>query len=193
MPAPEPSEPIDAATAARHLAAALDAHGQEYALGGAIALGYWAAPRGTVDVDLTLFVPPDRPSGCVRLLHDLGCHLSTQDTINSLREHGFCRVEFRGVRVDVFLPTIAFYAVAHDRRRRVMLGDQPIQVWDAESLIVFKLLFFRRKDIADIEQILRTQQAALDCNWVQEQIEHLFGRHDPRLAQWAELRKEIGV
>lgn len=193
MTAPEPCETIDAAAAARQLAAALDAHGQEYALGGAIALGYWAAPRGTVDVDLTLFLPPDRPSGCVQLLHDLGCHVATQDSINSLREHGFCRVEFRGVRVDIFLPTITFYTVARGRRRRVMLGDQPIQVWDAETLIVFKLMFFRRKDVADIEQILRTQRASLDCRWVQEQIEQLFGQNDPRVAQWAELRKEIGV
>ena len=57
-----PSEPLDAAAVARALAAALDARGQEYALGGAIALGYWAAPRGTVDVDLTLFLPSDKTS-----------------------------------------------------------------------------------------------------------------------------------
>jgi hypothetical protein len=178
---------------ARHLAAALDARQQEYALGGAIALGYWAAPRGTVDVDLTLFLPPEQPSACVRLLQDLGCKLATPEAINSLREHGFCRVEYGGVRVDVFLPIVAFYGAARDRRRIVKLGEQPIQVWDAESLVVFKMMFFRRKDIADVEQILRTQRESLDCAWIERQVAQLFGDHDPRVSQWNELRKEVGL
>ena len=38
---------------AKQLAAALDEAGCEYALGGAIALGFWTAPRGTLDVDVT--------------------------------------------------------------------------------------------------------------------------------------------
>src|SRR5258708_38402859 len=102
---PVPDEKLDAAAVARQLAAALDACGQEYALGGAIALGYWAAPRGTVDVDLTLLLPPEKPTACVSLLQDLGCKLRTAEAMDSLREHGFCRVEYGGVRVDVFLPT----------------------------------------------------------------------------------------
>lgn len=188
-----PGESPDTAAVARQLAVALDARHQDYALGGAIALGYWAAPRGTVDVDLTVFLPPDKPSACVRLLQDLGCKLTAAQALESLREHGFCRVEYDAVRVDVFLPTIAFYDAARDRRRLVKLGEQPIQIWDAESLAVFKLMFFRRKDIADLEQILNTQREALDCTWIEEQVVQLFGRHDPRLSQWNELRKEAGL
>lgn len=190
---PVPGESPDTAAVARQLAAALDARHQDYALGGAIALGYWAAPRGTVDVDLTLFVPPDKPSECVWLLQDLGCKLTAAPALDSLREHGFCRVEYDGVRVDVFLPTIEFYAAARERRRLVKLGEQPIQIWDAESLAVFKMMFFRRKDIADLEQLLNTQRESLDCTWIEEQLVQLFGRHDPRLSQWNELRKEVGL
>jgi hypothetical protein len=192
MPVP-PSEKLDAAAVARQLAAALDARRQEYALGGAIALGYWAAPRGTVDVDLTLFRPPDQPSASVWLLQELGCKLTAAEATGSLREHGFCRVEYSGVRVDVFLPTIDFYGAARDRRRVVKLGEQSIQIWDAESLIVFKMMFFRRKDLADVEQILRTQRESLDCAWIELHLEQLFGRHDPRLSQWNELRTEAGL
>jgi hypothetical protein len=190
---PVPSEKPDAAAVARQLAAALDARRQEYALGGAIALGYWAAPRGTVDVDLTLFLSPDQPSACVWLLQELGCRLTAAEAIDSLQQHGFCRVEYSGVRVDVFLPTITFYSTARERRRAVKLGDQSIQVWDAESLVVFKMMFFRRKDIADVEQILRTQRESLDCAWIEGHLEQLFGRHDPRVSQWKELRTEAGL
>ncbi|MCU0981861.1 MAG: hypothetical protein MUF25_22140 [Pirellulaceae bacterium] len=67
----------DAAAVAERLAAALQEAGQPYALGGAIALGYWGAPRGTLDVDVTVFLPPDRPSECLWLLQDLGCEMDT--------------------------------------------------------------------------------------------------------------------
>ena len=53
-PVCEPS-PINAAEVAKRLAELLDARKQEYALGGAIALGYWGVLRGTVDVDVTSF------------------------------------------------------------------------------------------------------------------------------------------
>ncbi|MBN1421646.1 MAG: hypothetical protein JXP34_22930 [Planctomycetes bacterium] len=90
-----------------------------YAFGGAIALGYWAEPRGTVDVDLTLFISPDEPSACVRLLQGLDCQVEAGEAIRSIRDQGFCRIRYRGVRVDIFLPTFPFYALARDRRARV--------------------------------------------------------------------------
>ncbi len=61
----EARPPLNAAAVAREVAEQLQSRGQEYALGGAIALGYWGEPRGTVDVDITLFLPPERPSECV--------------------------------------------------------------------------------------------------------------------------------
>jgi hypothetical protein len=45
---------MDPAQVAQAIAAALEAAGCDYALGGAIALGFWAEPRGTVDVDVTI-------------------------------------------------------------------------------------------------------------------------------------------
>ena len=43
---------------ARQLADALEDNDIEYAIGGALALGYYATPRATVDVDINIFVPP---------------------------------------------------------------------------------------------------------------------------------------
>jgi hypothetical protein len=95
---------------ARDLAAALDARGQEYALGGAIALGFWGEPRGTLDVDVTLFLAADKPSECLWLLQDIECELTVSEAFDSLREHGFCRVTFHGLRLDVFLPIVDFFS-----------------------------------------------------------------------------------
>ncbi len=84
MSAPDPAP--NAAAVARALAERLDAHAQDYALGGAIALGYWGPPRSTVDVDVTLYLPPDRPSECVRLLQKIGCEVAATKALESLRE-----------------------------------------------------------------------------------------------------------
>ena len=182
---------IDAATVARQLAASLRKRGQDYALGGAIALGYWATPRGTVDVDLTLFVAPENPSKCVWLLQEVGCQLEASRALSSLQEHGYCQVLLRNLRVDVFLPTLPFYETARKRCREVTLGGDPIKIWDAESLAVFKMMFFRRKDVADVEQIIRAGANDLDRRWVREQLVGIYGPRDPRIAQWDELDREL--
>jgi hypothetical protein len=180
-------EPIDALAIACRLAGSLDAAGQEYALGGAIALGFSGVPRGTLDVDVTLFMPPDRPAECVWLLQDLGCEVDSVAAIQSFREHGFARLRYESIALDVFLPAIPFYAAARRRRRHVPVGQQSIWVWDAETLAVFKMMFFRLKDLADIEQLLLVAGAAFDRPWVREQIVQLYGERDPRVARWDEL------
>jgi hypothetical protein len=182
---------VNAAAAAKQLAEQLDLQGQDYALGGAIALGYWGFPRGTVDVDVTIYLPPERPSECVWLLQEIGCDFSPTEVSQSLREHGFCRVAFSGVRVDVFLPIVPFYEAAHRRRKGVELGGRTVMIWDAESLAVFKMMFFRRKDLADVEQILRTQGTRFDRTWVREQLAAMYGAGDPRLAQWDDLLRDV--
>jgi hypothetical protein len=185
------SNPIDTVRAAQEISAAVEATGCEYALGGAIALGFWAEPRGTLDVDLTLFLPSNEPSGTVRLLQTIGCEFRTDQVIASLREHGFCQVTYEGRRVDVFVPMIEFYETARQRRKRVLLDERPTFIWDAETLCVFKLMFFRRKDLADLEQLLRVQGNQLDHSWVGQQIIQIYGERDPRVSQWQELVNEL--
>jgi hypothetical protein len=180
----------DPAEVSRKIAAALDAAACEYALGGAIALGFWSPPRGTLDVDVTLFLPPEQPSACIRLLQTIGCEMQTSVALRSLSEHGFCQVQYAGIRLDVFLPTVPFYELACQRRRRVQLGDQPVMIWDAETLCVFKMMFFRRKDLADVEQILRTGGDQLDRDWVREQLIEIYGQRDPRISQWQDLLRD---
>jgi hypothetical protein len=186
-----PESLLNAAIVARTLAERLDSQGQEYALGGALALGFWGLPRSTVDVDVTLYLPPDRPSDCLWLLQEIGCEFSATRALESLREHGFCRVTSSGLDVDVFLPIVPFYETARARRVQVTLAGRPVMIWDAETLAVFKMMFFRRKDLADVEQILRTQGKALDRAWVRERLTELYGPLDPRLSEWEAIAREV--
>ncbi len=117
-----PERQLNAADVAERLTAELEQRNIEYAVGGAIALGFWAQPRGTVDVDITLFLPPDKPAECIWLLSELGCEFDSKKVSETLIEHGFCQVSYQGVRVDVFLPIADFYQSAKERRKRVFLG-----------------------------------------------------------------------
>lgn len=47
-----------AAEVARTIADGLEQNALSYAVGGAIALGFYATPRATIDVDVNIFVPP---------------------------------------------------------------------------------------------------------------------------------------
>jgi hypothetical protein len=73
------------------------------------------------------------------------------------------------------------------------LGAREAYVWDAETLCVFKMMFFRRKDLADVEAILRSQGPALDHDWVEQQLLAMYGQRDPRISQWRELVAETEV
>jgi hypothetical protein len=188
----ENGESLGAATqVAGEIATRLEECNQDYAIGGAIALGYWAEPRGTLDVDLTLFLPAEKPATCLRLLQEIDCEFDAAESLELLQDHGFCRVQFQATRIDVFLPTTTFYEAAKQRRKRVLLGDQPIMIWDAETLCVFKLMFFRRKDIADLEQLIRVQGPVLDRQWIRDQTARMYGPRDARVQQWDELVAEF--
>jgi hypothetical protein len=187
----EANSPIDPAEAALRLARELDSRGIDYAIGGAIALAFCGRPRGTVDVDLTLFLPQEKASEAVRLLQQVGCDFIAARALASFREHGFCRVNLDRRRIDVFLEHNPFYAQAKARRRRVDFEGQQVAILDAESLAVFKLMFFRPQDIVDLRNILEMQRSAFDRDWVRRQLLDLVGPHDPRVIQWDELVDEI--
>jgi hypothetical protein len=186
---PESNPPPVADVAAR-LAERLEDIGCDYALGGAIALACWAEPRGTVDVDVSFYLPIKEPGKTVAVLHAIDAEFSESEVRESLVEHGFCRVQFLGRRLDVFLPIAAIYAAARLRRKKMPVGDRQVMVWDAETLCVFKMMFFRRKDLADVEAILRTQGDDLDLSWVAGQLVEMYGNRNPRVSQWNELVDE---
>ncbi len=52
------------------------------------------------------------------------------------------------------------------------------------------MMFFRRKDLADVEQILRQRGDHLDRPFVRRELEKLYGQRDPRIAAWDDLTAE---
>lgn len=54
-------------------------------------------------------------------------------------------------------------------------------------------MFFRLKDLADVQEILRVQGDRLDREWVLKQVTAIYGARDPRVARWQELVRKLGA
>jgi hypothetical protein len=91
------------------------------------------------------------------------------------------------MRVDVFVPSIPFYAQAKARCRTVTFLGRAMQVLAPEDLAVFKLLFFRPKDLLDLERLLAIMGADVDVAYVRRSVAEIVGEVDQRVATWDEL------
>lgn len=188
------AEPQSAAEVARALADALQRHQLPYAIGGAIALAYYAAPRATVDVDVNVFVTPgDQLDRALTVLAEAG--FAANDDVATLRVHAIQEGQFRGtasgLRVDVFVPTIPYYADLARRTREVTLLGRPMTILGPEDLAVLKMMFFRRKDLADVEALLREQGTTLDRDFVRRTLITLVSEEDERVATFDSIIRDV--
>lgn len=189
------AEVRSAAEVARALADALEAARLPYAIGGAIALGYHSAPRATIDVDVNVFVDPSRAlDTAMAALARAG--FSPEGSPAILARQAMTDGQFRGhvstMRVDVFVPAIPYYAELRRRRRSVILSARPIWILGANDLAVLKLMFFRTKDLADVEALLRSPEARIDRGFVRRKLVRLLGRtRDERVRAWDSMVKQV--
>jgi hypothetical protein len=182
---------VDPAEVARRLADALEAAGLPYAIGGALAYAYWGAARATHDVDVNLFLPPERVVEALDVLATAGLTVDRQVAIASAEARGDVRGKVGAVPVDLFLDSIPLHAEAARRVVTVDFLGRPIRILSAEDLTVFKLLFFRGKDIVDVERLIALQGARLDRQYVRNWIVDCVGEDDPRVQKWDELCSQL--
>lgn len=165
----------------------LEPSGIDYALGGAIAYSAWAEPRATRDIDLNLWVEPAQLPTAFALLAAAGVAIDRDAATREVDERGMF-VGYHGeYRVDVFVPSVPFYEAARARRQRVDLAGRQTWVLSPESLAVFKMLFFRPKDLADVGRMLTIQGDRFDVQFVRGWLITMLGEADERIAAWDRL------
>ncbi len=64
-------------------------------------------------------------------------------------------------------------------------------ILDAETLCVFKMMFFREKDFVDIKGIMRDLGSTLDRKFIRDQLVEICGPRDSRVIRWDEIAAEI--
>lgn len=182
---------MDATEAAVHFARALQRARIPYAVGGAIAYGFFGAARGTHDVDLNIFVPGAAAEPALRALVEAGLSIDLEVSRATAADRGDARGTFAGMPVDLFFNSIPVHDRAATRTRRVTLHGVAIDVLSPEDTAIFKMLFFRGKDLVDVERLLALMGPALDRAEVRAALVEVVGEDDYRTRRWDELVAQL--
>jgi len=169
--------------------AALDRAGVPHAFGGAIALAYWTLdPRGTGDIDVNLFVPASDPLPALDALpEEVERPEGTEEWV---RHEGQVRLWWEGTPLDLFFDYVPFHAAAARNVRSVPFAGAEIPVLGPVELAVFKAIFDRTRDWADIEAMLAA--GTLDSEAVREALGGMLEPGDPRFGRLDEAERRAG-
>jgi len=159
---------------------ALSRAGIPHAFGGAIALAYATLdPRGTSDVDVNIFAPASQPQRALAALPD-GIE-QPPGTAEAIVRDGQIRLWWDETPVDLFFDYIPLHDEAARHRRTVPFEGEQIPILGPVELAVFKVMFDRTRDWADLEAMVET--GSLDVPAVRGAVASLVGGDDPRLAR----------
>jgi hypothetical protein len=165
---------------------ALAARRVPHAFGGAIALAYWTSdPRGTSDIDVNIFAPA---ADAGRALEALPAEIVQPDGLTELiAREGQTRLWWDETPVDVFFDYHPMHAVAAEHRTVVPFAGTRIPVLGSTELAVFKAMFDRTRDWADIEAMIAA--GTLDLRAVRAGLRKLVPKGDERFARLDEAVK----
>ena len=152
--------------------------GVRHALGGALALAYYAEPRGTVDIDINVGVHYVSRSTLLERLDAIGWHADA-DAAQSPPAAGI-KLHQAGetVVIDLFFAFDVLHDAVLDRavvRPFIHAGVRhELQFLSVDDLVVFKMSFGRTKDWVDIEAIIAAG-TPIDADYVERQLVQFKG------------------
>ena len=158
-----------------------------HAFGGAIALAYYATPRGTQDVDINLFVPASDLDRVLLVIAPLGVELGSEGVHRLAERDEQVRVYWDGTPLDLFFSYDALHDACFERRRRVAFPGEKISILSAEDLAIFKVLFAREKDWRDLQEMLFAQGEDFDAGYAVEWLESILANDDDRLTRFTSM------
>jgi hypothetical protein len=164
---------------------ALTKAGLAHAFGGAIALAYFTVePRGTRDLDLNIFADASRAEVALAALPQQ--ITVTRPDIDAVIREGQTRLWWGDTPIDVFLNNHPFHDAVAAAVAWVPFEQREIPVLDCASLVVFKALFNRTRDWADIEAV--AEQSPPDIDRAASTIAEMLGADDAIYRRLASLR-----
>lgn len=159
-----------------------------HAFGGALALAYYATPRTTIDIDVNIFVTPDRFEAIARVLRRLGAERLPEGALVT-RDAQF-RAWWGRNPIDCFLVNDPIHEAMRTAARIVPFLNATIPILAPEHLIVAKTAFNRPKDWIDLEQMLIACDL-LDVAEIRRWLHHLLGDTDPRTLRLEHLMTSL--
>ncbi len=151
-------------------------------------------PRSTQDVDLNITLPKESAQLALQALPDEvpwdAAHLE------SILRDGQVRIPWPvevgpPMPLDLFFAEHEFHHVVATRTITVPMLDAQVAILSATDLVVFKVLFDRRKDWADIEEVVRCTPPSFDLDEALRWLTEILGRSDTRIRQLRSLAAEF--
>lgn len=161
-----------------------------HAFGGAIAFGYAGVPRGTLDIDIDIFLPDLQGEGVIEILRQLGVEPMAEYPLERLHREAQTRLIWDGVKVDLFFAFDEFHEAVQARVTEQEFDGTLIPVISAEDIVAFKLMFDRKKDWIDIGSVLATRGRAFDLEYLLDWLGKTIGTDDSRIARLEVLARE---
>jgi hypothetical protein len=154
---------MDAGEAAQRLGDRLEEAGIEYAIGGALALGAWGAPRFTKDVDLSIFASSAQFAAVTDALERAGVMFDRDRAPKDIERIGMFTGKLGGVVIDMFVSQHPHMLEMRRRRQRIdARAGTHLYFITAEDLCVMKLVYGRPKDVGDLERLFAARKLDID-------------------------------
>ena len=164
----------------------LDKAALPHAFGGALALAWCTQrARGTIDIDVNVFVPTSRVDDVLRALPAAVVHTPVNET--DLKIDGQSRLWWDDTPIDLFLNTTEFHDAVATRARHEQFGGVAVPFLACLDLAVFKAFFNRTKDWADLEEMKAA--GTLDAERLIGTLAHYLGGDDPRIERIRSLAR----
>jgi hypothetical protein len=161
-----------------------------HAIGGALALAYYAEPRATIDVDVNVFVATDAWRRVSEALGLVGVDVGADEL--ALERDGQVRLWWDQNPVDVFFAYDPFHDEMKTAVRRVPFAGATMPILSPEHLAVCKAMFDRPKDWLDIEAMLVVTDP-LDVGSIESWLRRMVGADDQRLEKLGDLLDRLDL
>jgi hypothetical protein len=135
----------------------LEAGSVPYTIIGGLSVSIVSQPRPTIDVDLVVWLDPDRWPAFLESAKQYGIQPRSEDALEFARRRRVLLLQHResGIGIDVSFGALPFEDEMIKRSRIVSLGNVTFRVATPEDLIIMKMIAHREKDLRDIENIVR--------------------------------------
>ena len=161
-----------------------------HAFGGAIALAYYATPRGTRDVDINVFLPASAFETVLEALLPIGVEPPTPTLRRTFQRDEQVRLVWDRTPLDLFFSYTELHDACLERRRIVPFGRERIMILSPEDLAIFKVLFARDKDWRDLHEMLLAQGGDFAAAYAIGWLERIVAPDDERLVRFRGLLEE---
>ena len=158
-----------------------------HAFGGALALAWCTqSARGTIDIDINLFVEVDEAQAVCDAL-PAGVQYSESDIRKLLRDTQV-RLFWEATPLDLFLNSTPYHSEVQTRIRWEEFAGRKIPFLSCQDLAVFKAFFNRTKDWADLEAM--HEAGCLNSRHVIGVLVEYLGHDDERVVKLSEITRQ---